>query len=125
MMEVLKRWEQTWIWADLQLIGRNIGLCDFTDRAIVFRQDLARGLGFLTKKLPEEGFALVFVDPPYRKGLSEKILAELAVADVLAPRALVVIEDDSGVTLPHRVGELTLEDHRHYGDTGFWFYRFK
>lgn len=109
--------------AALQIIDRNIALCEFADRAIVFREELSRGLGFLAKKLPGTVFSLVFVDPPYRKGLSERTLTELAAAALLAAGALVVVEDDAGVRLPSRVGELVIEDQRHYGDTGLWFYR--
>ncbi len=109
--------------AALQIIGKNIALCEFADRATVFQKDLSRGLGFLSKKLPGTVFSLVFVDPPYRKGLSERMLEELAAAGFLTAGALVVVEDDAGVTLPSRVGELVLEDQRHYGDTGFWLYR--
>ncbi len=109
--------------AALQIIGKNIALCEFADRATVLQRDLSRGLDFLAKKLPGTVFSLVFVDPPYRKGLSERMLEELAAAGFLTAGALVVVEDDAGVTLPSRVGELVLEDQRHYGDTGFWLYR--
>ena len=47
-------------------------------------------------------FHLVFLDPPYGKGLGEKALAALVTGNWLAPDALIVFEEGVGseVTLP-------------------------
>lgn len=106
-----------------QIITRNIELCGFSDRARVLRQDLSKGLSFLTKQLPGETFSIIFVDAPYRKGLSGEILQELADSTLLLPETLVVIEEMATYELPRKIAGLTLVDRRRYGDTGFWFYR--
>ncbi len=71
---------------------------------------------------PEPGFSLVFLDPPYNKELSIKLLKELASGGLTAQGAEVIIEEDRDVSLPDRQGCLTLHDKRIYGGTGFWFY---
>ena len=107
----------------VQIIRKNIELCGFTDRARVFKHDLSKGLSFITNKLPDIAFSIVFVDPPYSKGISAVMLQKLSGADFLLSGALLVIEDDAAADLPQQVAELTLVDRRHYGKTGFWLYR--
>jgi 16S rRNA (guanine966-N2)-methyltransferase len=109
----------------VQIINKNVALCGFDDRTHVFKRDLSKGLYFLTKQLPGATFSIVFIDPPYRKGLSAGILQELAVVDFLSPEALIVVEEDALIELSAQVAELTLVDQRRYGETGFWFYRQK
>ena len=82
-------------------------------------------LYFLAKRLPGITFSIVFIDPPYRKGLSTDILQKLAASDFLAPEAFVVVEEDARTELQVQVAELRLVDQRCYGETGFWFYRQK
>jgi len=107
----------------IQIINKNIELCGFSDRALVFKRDLSKGLSFLAKQLPGTFFSIVFVDPPYRKDLSAGMLQELAETDILCAEALVVIEEEASAELPAQVADLTLVDQRRYGETGFWFYR--
>ena len=127
-LEALSRGAELAVFVDnstraVGIISKNIGLCGFFDKTSLFQRDLSRGLSFLAKGLPETTFSVVFADPPYRKRISGFMLNELAKASLLAPRALVVIEEDALADLPSKVGVLTLIDQRRYGDTGFWFYR--
>ncbi|WP_298840138.1 16S rRNA (guanine(966)-N(2))-methyltransferase RsmD [uncultured Roseobacter sp.] len=57
---------------------------------------------------------LVFLDPPYGKGLGEKALAVADDGGWLAPDALVVWEESTSVGTPHGFEH---RDHRRYGDT--------
>ena len=87
------------------------------------KQDLSKGLYFLAKQVPGIRFSVVFVDPPYRKGLSATMLHEMEKINLLSSDVLVVVEDEALSELPTSVKELSLVDQRRYGDTGFWFYR--
>ncbi len=60
------------------------------------------------------GYTLVFLDPPYGKGLGEAALASLAEGGWLAPGALVVWEEGAAPVPPEG---FTLLDRRRYGDT--------
>lgn len=108
--------------AALSLIKQNIERCGFSDRSLVIRRDLAKSLSFLDSIAPEAGFSLVFLDPPYGKGLAQEILHRLAVCARLSKDVLVIAEDNVKETLPDEIGMLSLADKRRYGDTGFWIY---
>ncbi|NOR62857.1 MAG: 16S rRNA (guanine(966)-N(2))-methyltransferase RsmD [Rhodobacteraceae bacterium] len=61
-----------------------------------------------------DAYGLVFLDPPYGKGLGEKALASCEKGGWLADGALVVWEENTAVTLPDG---FTLLDQRRYGDS--------
>ncbi|MDI3337538.1 16S rRNA (guanine(966)-N(2))-methyltransferase RsmD [Defluviimonas aestuarii] len=60
------------------------------------------------------GYTLVFLDPPYGKGLGEKALASLFEGGWLAPGALIVWEENVAPTPPDG---FTQRDQRRYGET--------
>jgi 16S rRNA (guanine966-N2)-methyltransferase len=129
-LEALSRSAELAVFVDnslqaVRIIHKNIELCGFSDRALVFKWDITKGLSIVTKKLPGTFFSIVFADPPYRKGLSSDMLAQLAESDLLLPGALVVVEEEARADLPARAAELILVDQRRYGETGFWFYRYR
>ena len=82
-----------------------------------------RDVGHLGPAGAQGGFTLVFIDPPYGKGLGEKALTGLARGGWLAPDALVVLEEaqDAEITLPQ---PFRAEDTRRYGDSQVVFARF-
>jgi 16S rRNA (guanine966-N2)-methyltransferase len=127
-LEALSRGAQSAVFVDknsqsINLIQKNIELCGFSDKSLLVKRDLGKGLSFFEKLLPEGVFSIIFIDPPYRKGLSLKILKELSTGVVVASSGLVIAEDDADIELPNSVGPLTLIDQRQYGETGFWLYR--
>jgi 16S rRNA (guanine966-N2)-methyltransferase len=127
-LEALSRSAELAVFVDnspgaIQIIKKNIELCGFSDRTLVLKRDLSKGLSFLKKQLPGVAFSIVFIDPPYRQGLHEGILQELTESDILLPDALVIIEEDARIELPAEVAGLFLVDQRRYSETGLWFYR--
>ncbi len=93
----------------LSLLRKNIELCGAQERCTVLRRD-ARRLGE-----NEDGMHdLVFLDPPYGKGLGEKALAAALAGGWIAPRALVVWEESAEIAPPEGLARL---DSRRYGDT--------
>jgi 16S rRNA (guanine966-N2)-methyltransferase len=84
----------------------------------IFRRDATR-LGAVHPNAP---FGLVFLDPPYRKGLAERALASLRDGGWLAPDALVIVEEaaDAGFAAPDGFIEM---ERRRYDDTEFAFLR--
>jgi len=129
-LEALSRSAERAVFVDInpqavQIIHKNIELCGFSDRTLVLKRDLSKGLSFLAKHLPGTTFSIIFIDAPYRKEFSANMLHELPESGLLLPNALIVVEEDAFTTLPEQVAELTLVDKRRYGETGFWFYRQK
>ncbi len=71
---------------------------------------------------PVEPFSLVFLDPPYGKGLAETSLTSLRDGGWLTPDALLVVEEAKAAafTAPEGFSEL---ERRVYDDTEFVFLR--
>lgn len=99
--------------AAIRLIRSNIERCNTGDRARVLSAPAARAL----RRLAEAGdcFDLIFLDPPYGKGLIPETLKGLEA--VAAPECLVVAEHDSKEDPPERVGPWGRTQRRKYGDT--------
>lgn len=91
------------------LIRANIGKMRAEEHARVIRQD-ARKLG------PNTGvpYGLVFLDPPYGKGLGEVALAAALAGGWLAPGAMIVWEEGAAPAVPEG---FSVADQRKYGDT--------
>ena len=93
----------------LALLRANITKMRAEGETQVLRQD-ARRLG----QNPGAAHGLVFLDPPYGKGLGEAALAAALKGGWLAPHAMVVWEEGVAVTAPEG---FALIDQRKYGDT--------
>jgi 16S rRNA (guanine966-N2)-methyltransferase len=106
-----------------RLIEANLRLCFHQPQAAFVRQDLALRTQVLPLALPRTTrFDLVFMDPPYAQKLVEPLLTKIEKTALLAPGALVVIEEHRNAALPNTAGGLTLINQRRYGETGLWFY---
>jgi len=103
------------------LVATNLRLLGFTDRSRVLESEALSALRSLEKR--EATFSLVFIDPPYRQGLAEKVLEYLAASALIDDDALVVAEISSGELLPTAFGALREFDRRVYGDTAIAFFR--
>ena len=91
------------------LLRRNIELMRAMGVSDVWRRD-ATSMGVNRGA----GFDLVFMDPPYGKGLGERALASCMAGGWLAPGALIVWEESTAPALPAGV---ELIDQRSYGGT--------
>ncbi|MEI4471669.1 16S rRNA (guanine(966)-N(2))-methyltransferase RsmD [Frigidibacter sp. MR17.24] len=91
------------------LLRRNIELMRAMGTTDVWRRDATR-MG--PNRGP--GYGLVFLDPPYGKGLGERALASCLEGGWLAPGAFVVWEEG---TAPVPPAQFTALDQRRYGDT--------
>ena len=89
----------------LGLLRQNIALCGV--EAEVIARD-ARRLG---KGAPHD---LIFLDPPYGKGLGEQALTAVLKGGWVAPGALIVWEESAAVQPPEA---LELIDERRFGDS--------
>jgi 16S rRNA (guanine966-N2)-methyltransferase len=96
------------------LLRENVATLGLGGISKVFRRD-ATTLG---PAHPIEPFSLVFMDPPYDKGLAEKALASAQGGGWLAPDALIVVEEatKTAFTAPEGFTEL---ERRRYDDTEF------
>jgi 16S rRNA (guanine966-N2)-methyltransferase len=102
------------------LLRQNVETLGLGGVTRIFRRDATR-LGAVH---PNQPFGLVFLDPPYRKGLAEASLASLRDGGWLLPNALAVVEEaaDAGFAAPDGYAEI---ERRRYDDTEFTFLRLK
>ena len=124
----------------IEAISRGAGFALFVDngaeaRALLRNNVEALGLGGVTKVFrrdatnlgpahPVEPFSLVFLDPPYGKGLAEKALASLRDGGWLTKAALLVVEEAKAAAFTAPEGFVELE-RRAYDDTEFVFLKSK
>jgi 16S rRNA (guanine966-N2)-methyltransferase len=122
----------------IEAISRGARFTLFVDngaeaRALMRDNVEALGLGGVTKVYrrdatnlgpahPMEPFSLVFLDPPYAKGLADKALVSLRVGGWLMPGALLVVEEAKAAVFKAGEGFTELE-RRAYDDTEFVFLR--
>lgn len=122
----------------IEAVSRGAKFALFVDngaeaRALLRNNVEALGLGGVTKVYrrdatnlgpahPMETFSLVFMDPPYGKGLADQALTSLREGGWLARAALVVVEEAtaSAFAAPDGYDEL---ERRAYDDTEFVFLR--
>jgi 16S rRNA (guanine966-N2)-methyltransferase len=118
----------------IEAVSRGAAFALFVDngaeaRALLRQNVEALGLGGTTKvyrrdatKLgpahPLEPFSLVFMDPPYGKGLAEQALASLREGGWLTPQALLVVEEATSAKFAASEDFEELE-RRAYDDTEF------
>lgn len=83
------------------VVRENLTACGFDDRAVVRRMDAE---AFLARRAPASSrFDLVFLDPPYERGLAfvARLMGVLAARDRVARGGRVVVESAAGdVDLP-------------------------
>lgn len=104
----------------IRILGRNISACRLQDVTTVLRRDVRRGLGFL--KSFDRPFDVVFLDPPYNKGLAEQSVRFLDRSEAISDHASIVLEHSSRESVPDKVARFALADRRRHGITLVSFY---
>lgn len=69
-----------------------------------------------------EAFDLIFIDPPYGRGLAPAAMETLAAGTLCSPQAVILCEHFIRDPIEERYGPLTLFDKRRYGQTMVSFY---
>ncbi|MBQ3391208.1 MAG: 16S rRNA (guanine(966)-N(2))-methyltransferase RsmD [Clostridia bacterium] len=103
--------------AAVRIIRENLTKCRLNERASV-HQKLWES--FLASS--STGYSLIFLDPPYRKGLCLAALEALCEGH-LARHAIVVCETEPEAELPDAVGPLALNRNAKYGNSRVFIYR--
>jgi 16S rRNA (guanine966-N2)-methyltransferase len=97
------------------LIRDNVETLGAGGTSRVFRRDVTK----LGPVAPLDPFSLVFLDPPYGKGLAEKALFSARDGGWITADALIVVEEAKGVFIaPERFEEI---ERRDYDDTEIVF----
>src|SRR5882762_6276869 len=96
------------------LLRENVQALGLAAITRIFRRDATR----LGPAHPVEPFSLIFLDPPYGKGLAEKALESAHAGGWLTREALIAVEEsvEAAFKAPERFEEL---ERRKYDDTEF------
>jgi 16S rRNA (guanine966-N2)-methyltransferase len=94
------------------LIRENVAALGLGGTSRVFRRDATK----LGPVHPLEPFSLVFLDPPYGRGLAEHALASARTGGWLMPDALIVVEEAAKASFAASEGFVERE-RRRYDDT--------
>ena len=95
------------------LLRQNVEVLGAGGATRIFRRDAAK----LGPAHPLEPFSLVFVDPPYGKGLAEQAIVSARAGGWLAQDALIVVEEALSIFKPPEGFEEV--ERRGYDDTEF------
>lgn len=100
----------------MELIRKNVKLCGLENSAALLKRDLSGSQPF-GRFLQRMHFSLIFLDPPYGKGLILPILSALQQKRLLAEAAMVVAQSEERQELPDALGKLRKAKERTYGST--------
>lgn len=96
-----------------KLIGENLSITGFTEYSNVLRGDVLK----LIPGLLKDSYDLVFLDPPYMKGLAEETLELLSKGNIISPGGIVVAEQNVKEPVRDVYGNLHLISRHKYKDT--------
>ena len=102
------------------IIRENLVNTKLIERGTVTRGDVLKELYNLSKD--GRRFDIIFIDPPYNKGLLDKSLNIIEKEEILKEGGIIVAERSSAENAPLKAGDLNLVSDRIYGNTAVAFY---
>nr|WP_314278524.1 16S rRNA (guanine(966)-N(2))-methyltransferase RsmD [uncultured Peptostreptococcus sp.] len=103
----------------IKIVKSNIEKVKLSNKSLVLNYDFKRCLSKMGSE--NQKFDLVFVDPPYYKGLFEEVLATIRDNDILNKDGVVILEHDANTKIGH-VDGLEVYKEKKYGITMLTFY---
>ncbi|BCR04982.1 methyltransferase [Desulfuromonas versatilis] len=103
-----------------RVIPANLAACGFAQRAQLLRCD---AFACIPKVATEKPFDLIFLDPPYGKGLVERMLGLISAEGLLARDGIICAETAKNEPIPTTVDTLARTDRRDYGGTTVHFFQ--
>ena len=107
----------------LNVLRKNLNHCSLQHCSRVIRWNIVNNLNCL-KSYPGT-FNLVFMDPPYSRGLIPLAAAHLLQSGCLSAAALLVAEHEASVPVELGAAPYTCIDSRRYGRTGLSFFSYQ
>jgi 16S rRNA (guanine966-N2)-methyltransferase len=101
-------------------LEENIQSLGCQDQVMVIGQDAFHAIENIRKK--GQKFDLIFADPPYYKGIAEKILQTLGECDILHKSGYIIIQHFKKDLVAVKAGNLALWRQERYGDSLISFY---
>lgn len=108
--------------ACIQTIKKNLKALNILDNVFVIKLDAIKAI---KSGLAKEQFDIIFLDPPYYKGLIEKTLLAIDSCDIIRNSGVIVAEHSKKDKIPEHAGKLGSIRQSVYGDTAITFYKVK
>ncbi len=125
-IEALSRGAEGAVFSDqnekcIQIIKKNLEHTKMADKAGVFLGEAA----LILKKLSQhrQKFDIIFLDPPYKKGIIPQILRYLEEYGILNEKFIIIAETDISDELPESIGCMIISKLQAYGSTKLTFYK--
>lgn len=102
-IEALSRGAQKAVFVDesdicKQIIEKNLNFTKLYEKAIILKRDILLAISYL--HCTNEKFDIIFMDPPYDKGLIEPTLISIVNANLLKEDGYIIIEHSFKVSIP-------------------------
>ncbi|MCK9594170.1 MAG: 16S rRNA (guanine(966)-N(2))-methyltransferase RsmD [Candidatus Omnitrophica bacterium] len=107
--------------ACVKSIQDNVKVFGLEDKVMVLAKDSLEAIKQLYAS--QKKFDLIYLDPPYYKGISEKALQILADCDILLPSGYIGVQHFKKDPLPEKQGDLSRFRQSKYGDSVLSFYK--
>lgn len=113
-IEALSRGAKQTVFVDqsvesLNIVKENLKKTNFIDYAELYQKSAEQYL----KTAQKQAFDLIFLDPPYRNQILERILSE--VSTLLKPEGKIIAEHEINCILPEEISDLILQKNYFYG----------
>lgn len=105
----------------IDAIRSNIEKTHFTEKAIIINGDFKSTI----EKLKNIKFDIIFIDPPYNKGLGIESISLLADNEMLTPDGILIYETDEIENVPEIIKIYERYNYKKYGRNILNFYRRK
>jgi 16S rRNA (guanine966-N2)-methyltransferase len=105
----------------IEIIKSNLEHTKFTEKSQVILGEAQ----LILKKLSQQGekFDIIFLDPPYKRGIVPRILNYLEEFGILEERFIIAVETDIEDELPEKTGTIIVSKQQVYGKTKLTFYK--
>ncbi|RLC46455.1 MAG: 16S rRNA (guanine(966)-N(2))-methyltransferase RsmD [Candidatus Cloacimonadota bacterium] len=95
-----------------RLIEKNIEILQVKQWTKLFRQSADK---YLTSFPDKKFYNIIFIDPPYNKGIVQKVVGKIFVSDILKDDGILVVEHSNRERLQDIDNRIIIE--KNYGDT--------
>lgn len=103
-----------------ELTEFNVKSAKLEENAVILNQDAENALiQFENKDLK---FDIIFLDPPYNKGIVQKILQQLEKYNIMQSEGVVIVETDREEETPEKFGKFFKQKEKSYSSTKITFY---
>lgn len=115
-IEALSRGAEECYFSDInaqcvRIIKENIEKAQFANESHIYNLDYKQVL----KKLRGNKFDIIFIDPPYNKGMGVDSIELISEYDLLSDDGIVILETDTNEEVPEKIGELEIYNNKRYG----------